>query len=54
MRGNCGITHTNNNAKTGRHKFYFNPKGDGWKQNGFRAIIVVDTRTVHEFDIPAA
>merc|ERR1711953_373602 len=47
----CGMTHTTNNAKTGTYNFYFNPNGDGWKLNGFRAIIVVSTQNVHDFDI---
>ena len=53
LRGNCGVTHKNKGGKTGNHTFYFNPKGDGWKETGFRAIVVVNTRTVHEFEIKA-
>ena len=49
--GNCGITHRNNNAKTGSYTFYFNPDGDSWKENGFRAVVVVSTKTVHDFEI---
>merc|ERR1711992_492561 len=47
----CGMTHTNNNDKTGSYTFYFNPKGEGWKLNGFRALIVVSTKDVHAFEI---
>ena len=51
LRGKCGITHKNNNAKTGSYTFYFNPESDSWKENGFRAVVVVSTRTVHDFEI---
>merc|ERR1712224_769070 len=47
----CGMTQTNGNAKTGSYSFYFNPNGEGWKLNGFRAIIVVSIKDVHDFEI---
>ena len=50
----CGMTHTNGNAKTGSYSFYFNPNGEGWKLNGFRAIVVVSTKDVHDFEIMPA
>ena len=51
LSDNCGMTHTNGNAKTGSYSFYFSPNGEGWKLNGFRAIVVVSTKDVHDFEI---
>ena len=50
----CGITHANNQLKTGSHTFLFQPNNDAWRSKGFRVLIVKDPKEIfHQFHVDA-
>jgi len=48
----CGITHNNNQQKSGTHTFLFKPSNDNWRSKGFRVLIVSEPKEIfHQFHV---
>ena len=50
----CGVTHADNNQKSGAKSFFFKPSNNAWKTKGFRVLIVNEPKeNFHQFHIDA-